>query len=194
MSKAAHVPTTPASELARIREEHERERLWWEGVPPVSTLAELERLVATGQAVRIGNIGAGFRISATCHPDFRVLRWDACLMLEHVVNCWRGQMRLAGLASADEYFLVITSLGRTVEYQQELARAGYPTPIEAEDSTHTRLAAFDIGTTWFRDHEPRALFALMAVFEDPALAARVNVIVEEEVGALHIAARPLSMG
>jgi len=122
-----------------------------------------------------------YRISTLTPEDFNVLRLSAKYLLDTIASRWRV------IISNPERFLVITSLARTVSYQTELQERGYPTVV---DSTHTKLAAFDIFTAWFVQHDQAAFDALLEVVTELQESGDLNLIMEPTVGVIHICVNP----
>ena len=177
---------TPDGELVRIREEQERERVWWSGRKTMESVDDLARSLEEGWAITVPSEGEGYRLSAKVREEFRVLERETFALLQDVAREWLGRINNEGTLRED-VFLVISSLGRTVEFQRQLIEEGYPA---AEDSTHTKLGAFDVATAWFKQNRPELLTVLIDVLNDYAEQGRLNCIDEPTVGAYHVALNP----
>ena len=79
-------------------------------------------------------------------------------------------------------------MARTIEYQETLAKKGYP--VVKEGSTHTKLGAFDIATKWFEENDIDSLRALEEVLEELSAEGKINIIKEPSIGVYHIALNP----
>ncbi len=108
------------------------------------------------------------------------------MLLDEVAQAWLEKVTTRGINPAD-VFLVVSSLGRTLAYQNELIEKGYPA---ADESSHTKLGAFDIATAWFSENRPELLEILNETLEELALSQSFNEIDEPDVGARHIAWNP----
>ena len=147
-----HVPKTlllnnvslKASELRKVLRENAIERGWYKGIQPYRSLADIILAVETGKLVRVvptDNYQPIMRLSnpmvAEMYPGY--LTSEAKQLLDEVGTAWRQAMGQAGLDSKIK--LAVTSLVRTVSYQQAIVRAG---KLADPDSVHTRGEAFDI--------------------------------------------------
>lgn len=190
---------TPAEEIGDIVALQRVEIEWWSGQESMQTIADLEREIAEGRAVEVEGVGKWYKISANVPGEFRVLEKRTAALLEEVANAWGGRLQQLEMATAggtfdkDEGnpFLVISSLGRTEEYQRELQKLGFPT-VGEKLSTHTKLGAFDIGIKWFADNRPDLLKVLIEVLDAMRSQNRINRIEETQIGAMHVALNPTS--
>ena len=181
------VPVTSSEELDRIREIQEIEAGWWKNMPVMNSDSDIEQSIQNGDAVRIldGNANARYKISAKVEQKFRVLELHTAELLQIIARRWTEDMNAEG--QSQELFLVVSSLGRTIERQKELIAKGYPA---VENSTHTKLGAFDIATKWLRDNNPEALLVLERILKELSGNGEINFIPEDTIGAYHIASRP----
>ncbi len=179
------VPETPSEELAEILAAQKLEAEWWKDAPVMETEADIERALGSGRAERIID-GAFSRVSAKVPEHFRVLDKETKKLLDEFVAEWGAELQRRNI-NPEGLFLVISSLARTKAYQEELRASGYP---GAEESTHTKLGAFDVAVEWFEKNRPE----VAAVVEDVAKKffdeGRINLIRERTIGALHIARNP----
>jgi|SRR3989344_5436408 len=179
-------PMVPVQEMVRISNEQSREQEWWAKYSDVQTPADIEVAIASGRATRVPDAGAGYRLSPGVKAEFKALDTRALNVLNAVAAEWLSRVRRKDI-STDDLYLRITSLARTVEYQRELADRGYPA---VECSTHSKLGAFDILSSWFEKNRPDLLAELDAVLEEYKTGDRINWIREPDVGVYHIALNP----
>lgn len=187
-SQESSVSKTSAQEIEDIRRAQRREAAWWQRKPALEDPADIETLLESGKVIRVPDQGAWYRISEKTPEEFRVLEQNTFDLLEYISKKWAEKLQKRG-TSTDNIFLVITSLARTKQYQEKLARQGYPA-IE-EGSTHTKLGAFDIAIEWFQKNRPELLEALHEVLEELSNEEKINFIEEPTVGVYHIASNPL---
>ena len=174
------VAETSPEELQRILAEQRRELEWWGDQPAMESAEDIRAAIERGDAAWVPAEGVGYKISAKVPEEFRALDADALATLQGIAAEWKEGMK------DDKLFLVVSSLARTLEYQQQLIARGYPA---AENSTHTKLGAFDIATRWLEENRPDALAVLEKVIAARADRDELNFIREPEVGAWHVAVR-----
>jgi hypothetical protein len=138
-------PETPDNELRRILAAQEIETKWWGDQPTMDKEADIARALEAGWAVTVPAIGEGYKISANVRENFRVLDKNTFSVLQEVASNWLQELQSRQIKN-EGLFLVISSLGRTTEFQKELIAQGFPA---AENSTHTKLGAFDIAIKCF---------------------------------------------
>ena len=143
---------TSRVELGRVSIEQEQERQWWKDVPSMRTVHDIEDALNSGRAERVEDVGIGYQVSQGVKEEFKVLERHTYQMLQYIAHEWLSRLQRRGHTAADIY-LRITSLARTVEYQDELISQGYPA---VTDSTHVKLGAFDILTSWLLDQRNRS--------------------------------------
>ena len=178
---------TPKDEMEVIREAQKREREWFSDIAAMETDTDLSRAVERGDAVHIQTEGDGYKIAAKVPEQRRVLRPEAKEVMDTVTERWKERVREEFGDEDEHYFLVISSLARTTTFQNELIEQGYPA---LPDSTHTKLAAFDIGTTWLKENKPRLLELLDETLQTHTDPEHINWIDEPTIGAYHICTRP----
>lgn len=179
-------PKTPSHELAGILASQEKEVAWWHDYPSMPALADITRALERKIAVRVPDTGDGYKLSEKIPPELRVLEPGTCAMLEKIASTWKDRVKLLR-HEGEDFFLVITSLGRTEEYQKELIASGYPA---AERSAHTKLGAFDIATRWFEENRPALLAPLTELLAAYAAEGKLNFIAEPTIGVYHVARNP----
>ena len=178
---------TPLGELTNILKKQKREQEWWQNYSTMHTLENIEYQIQCGRAQRIMSNGSHYQMSCKIPDHLRVVRNDTLARLNQISKTWYREMQHQ-LIPCNDLFLVVTSLGRTVEYQKDLIRRGYPA---AEESTHTKLGAFDIGFRWFLDNKHNsALKVLDRILWDLNTTHRINWIPEPSQGVYHIAHNP----
>ncbi len=182
-----YMEQTPAIEFEKIKEDQKKEALWWESYPTMKTTADIENSIESGFAQVIPNQGVGYKISEKVRPEFRVLENNTYEILQEISEAWLERVRQNGNVS-ENVFLVISSLARTEEFQQQLIEQGYPA---VENSTHTKLGAFDIAIKWFATNAPDLLMSLKEVLDIFVAQEKINVIEEPTIGVYHIASKPL---
>lgn len=175
----------PKAELQDILSQQEIERVWWMATESYPTVQALHVGTGNGKLVVVHDT-ENFRISAHVPKQFHLLTPACKSLLEEVGKKWFAQMHERGLPT-QEMFLVVSSLTRPTEYQKELARQGFPT---ADDSSHERGVAFDIGATWFREHYPAALETLLEILDGYRSSGLLNYIDEHSNGVIHVAMSP----
>ncbi len=178
--------TISPDERLRIGEEQSIETSWWSDAPKMQTVTDIESAIESGAAVRVPEEGEGYRLSPGVREEFRALDRRAFELMESIAIAWNQAIH-AKYQDLEPVYLRITSLARTVEYQEELALRGYPA---AADSTHTRLGAFDILSSFLEKNHPYLLRDLDSILTELQAAGRINWIREPEVGAYHIALNP----
>jgi len=180
------IPQTPTAELEGIVEAQQREATWWQDYPMMKTPQDIHNKVEAGEAEVIADVGEGYKISAKVLPEFRVLENHTCETLHEIAKLWLQKVQQLERENKN-VFLVVTSLARTEEYQQKLIAEGYPA---VENSTHTKLGAFDISVKWFKENDPELFNVLVEVLNEFAQDEKINVIDEPTIGVYHIAANP----
>ncbi len=178
------IQVTPDEEFTRIKSEQHREQEWWAEQPKMHTSEDILARVESGHVRRLPDVGIGYKISGKVREDFRYLDNAAADLLEIIASQWERKVAKYGLG--ENLFLVVSSLARTEEFQQQLIEQGYPA---VENSTHTKLGAFDIAIQWFEQNRPELLSVLREVLKEMD-SNQVNTIEEPTIGALHIAAKP----
>ena len=176
--------TTPKSELERILASQKAEVLWWRDRPTMSSAEDLQKALESGVASFVPEIGIGYRISEKVPKEFRILEKETLNLLNKIASEWTEGIKGEG---GEEIFLVVSSLARTADYQRKLIDAGYPA---AENSTHTKLGAFDIAFRWLEENRPQALQKLRDIISPIVAESKANFIIEEAVGVYHIAHNP----
>jgi len=179
---------TPEKELEQIRTQQKRELVWYKDIPTIETLDDLARAIETGHAVPIPTEGDGYKVSATIPEEFRYTSQKTKSILDEITHAWKNKVQTEYGSKSENYFLVVSSLARTKQYQQNLIDRGYPALPE---STHTKLGAFDIGITWLRENEPRLLDILNEVIQEKRNTDHVNIIEEPSIGAYHFCVKPI---
>lgn len=179
-------PLTSSNELVRVRDEQLREQEWWGSAPVMKTRADIDSAVESGGAVRVPEKGEGYQLSPGIKDEFKVLEKQTFELMEQICAQWQSRVRGHDAMLGDVY-LRVTSLARTVEYQEELILKGYPA---SENSTHTKLGAFDLLSSWLEANRPDLLGMLDEILEPLQQEGRINWIKEPEIGAYHIAANP----
>ena len=176
---------TPEEERQAIRAAQEVERTWWESTQPYATTADLTQSLERGELVPIVD-SESFRVSENIPKQFHTLTPNGAFLLREISSTWRARMVEKKLRT-EETFLVISSLTRPSDYQNELREKGFPT---ADESSHERGVAFDIGAAWFREHYPEALETLFEVLGAFQTKGYINYIDEPTVGVVHVAMSP----
>ena len=177
---------TPHHELAGILAAQEKEVLWWKEYPSMRTLADITRGLEQKTIMRVPDVGDGYKLSEKIPAELRVLEFGTYGILEKIARTWKDRVKSLR-HEGEDLFLVVTSLGRTEEYQKELVAAGYPA---AERSAHTKLGAFDIATRWFEDNRPALLAPLTELLAAYAKEGKLNFIAEPTMGVYHVARNP----
>ncbi len=177
-------PATSEKELENIFSIQQVELGWWKDKPAMSSIEDLSGALERGVASVVEDTGRGYRISEKVPKKFRILESNTLKLLQEISGKWLDRI---GSKTGEELFLVVSSLARTTGYQRKLIEAGYPA---AENSTHTKLGAFDIAFRWLADKKPEELKILNQIIADIVAEGRANFIIEEAVGAYHIAHNP----
>lgn len=178
---------TPPEELAVILAAQKIEAGWWKNTPAIRSAADIAEAVRTKRAVNIFS-RRGFKISEKVPEEFRVLEKETAALLVEIADTWTNELEKSGIdISRENLFLVITSLGRTAEYQEQLIAAGFPA---APESAHTKLTAFDITHKWLEENQPVIAGILENLLERLSGDGRINLIKEKTMGVYHIARNP----
>ena len=180
------VPQTSEEELQRILAEQAVEQDWWQNYPTMEGQEDIQKAITSGRATVVPSEGVGYKISARVPENFRVLELYTKALLDQTAQLWLRKLSAKEI-SDPKLFLVVSSLGRTTEYQKQLREQGYPT---AENSTHTKLGAFDIAVNWFKQNRPELLDALDEALNELKTEHEFNWILEPEIGAYYIASNP----
>jgi hypothetical protein len=175
-----------AEEVERVRGEQSVEQLWWKEAPRMQTAADIAQAVEENRAIRVQEVGEGYRLSPGIRDEFRALERNTYALMQVVARQWLERIRRRDINNS-ELYLRITSLARTAEYQKSLIEQGYPAAL---DSTHVKLGAFDILSKWFAENRPDLLQDLDAVLSVYAKDGMINWIKEPEIGAYHVALNP----
>ncbi|HYF04713.1 MAG TPA: DUF5715 family protein [Patescibacteria group bacterium] len=189
------VPETSTEEMERILQEQQREKVWYKHIPSLLTSKDIEHAVEQKKAVRLSQVGKWYKISDKTPSEFWVLDPQTAELLSDITTEWGKRLISTNLATEEgtdkkgNPFLAITSLARTVEYQQQLQEQGYPA-ADGEDSTHTKLAAFDIWIGWLRKEKPELYKPLEEILKRLQREGKINLIEETSIEVLHIARNP----
>lgn len=171
---------TPKEEMAEILRQQQVEQDWWKELPQMQDDEDIVDAVLDRAAVSVAD-GENYRISERAPEEFNVLHTRAYRLLEDIAAQWREKIE------DPELSLIVTSMARTIPYQRKLQQRGYPA---VENSSHTKLVAFDISTDWLQTNAPHAYEALMEVVEPMQEAGMVNLVPEPTVGVLHVCVSP----
>lgn len=174
------VRVTPEEEMADIIERQKIEQSWWPDLPPMQDEEDIAEAVLAREAVLVID-SENYRISERAPEEFNVLRMRAQQLLEDIAAQWREKI------TDPELSLIVTSLARTVPYQEKLQQRGYPT---VENSSHLKLVAFDISISWLQENAPQAYEALMDVVTPMYEAGEINIVPEPTAGVLHVCVSP----
>ncbi len=139
--------TNPVRATQKEKEEVEKqteiERSWWTEIKPYESLEEIASDFTLGKLVRVESNSNFKLIMRFANPDLEdwqpYLTKEANSLLGEVTERWRLKMNQANLAT--DIRLAITSLTRTMEYQNKLREAG---KLAMLDSAHTKGQAFDV--------------------------------------------------
>lgn len=178
-------PRSSPEEKERVIEEQASEQGWWKDAPRMQTSADIQKAIESGSAVPVPNAGEGYALSPGVRDEFKALGKATFALLQDIAKQWQIRARQRDVNA--EVYLRITSLARTVEYQMNLIEQGYPGAV---DSTHVKLGAFDILSSWLEQNRPDLLTDLDAILEPLMRDGQINWIKEPEVGAYHIALNP----
>ncbi len=175
----------PPDEYDRIKFETALERVWGEALPSAQTDDDLHAWCESGEVVEVPVVGEGYQVSPGVPEQFRLLRPRAREILGIVATEWRRRCRERGLD--EDVYLRITSLARTVSYEQALRSQGYPVVGEG---LHTKLLAFDILVAWLQSHASAELSILTRILLDLHNEGSINLVYEPSVGVYHVGVKP----
>jgi hypothetical protein len=122
--------------------------------------------------------------------EHRALTPTTLALLEHVSREWAEEASFRGSNVAGK-FLLVSSLTRPSNYQQELVEKGFPA---VPDSSHERGYAFDISYRWFYEYHLAGEEALRAVLMRLQKEGAANVIDEHEIRVFHVSPSPFYGG
>lgn len=101
-SKAgAPIPATSVEEMERILSAQRLEVEWWGDRKAMQTQEDISQEIAAGRAVRVGDVGQWFKISANVPAELRVLEKQTADLLEEVANAWGQRLQELGIVTAD---------------------------------------------------------------------------------------------
>lgn len=172
------------AQLLDIKREQAIEQEWWGRYAPFYTPRDITDAVRWGVLVPAHSSGV-WRISANCRSEFHALTPPALALLEHITTLW--EQGLYHRKHQGGRFLVVTSLTRPVEFQQQLLEE-QATPVL--QSSHTRGYAFDISYSWFHTNDRQCEKALKAVLKYIKGARLANVIKEKHNKIFHVSPSP----
>ncbi len=140
-----------AEEIKRVEKLSEIEREWWKNYPAYLTTKDILKGVEDGTLEKVEpdeNINLIMRFK---NPDLKdwqpYLHKDTALLLKEVGRKWRGKMTAENLSK--DILLAVTSLVRSVEYQENLIKRG---KLGMPDSPHTKGQSFDIDGCGYYDN------------------------------------------
>lgn len=132
-----------AEEKERVKNLSEIERKWWKNYSAYETADDILKDVEKGVLAKIEsdkNFKLIMRFGNSELKDWQpYLHKDTAYLLKKIGEKWRGKIKQANLS--DEILLAVTSLIRTVEYQEKLIKKG---ALAMPDSSHTKGQSFDI--------------------------------------------------
>lgn len=113
-----------AEEKERVKNLSEIERKWWKNYSAYETADDILKDVEKGVLAKIEsdkNFKLIMRFGNSELKDWRpYLHKDTAYLLKKIGEKWRGKIKQANLS--DEILLAVTSLIRTVEYQEKLIK------------------------------------------------------------------------
>ncbi len=175
-------PTVASSEeRKKIKSSLKLEYKWWGDKQPYKRVEEIIEDCKNGKLLRVASTNSFKLIMRLENPD--LTDWQpyasssVISLLQRVGEAWRKKMREAGLS--DDIRLPITSLVRTVKYQNNLIEQG---KLAAENSSHTKGQSFDIdGCGYYIDDDvvnPRFTPNYKEIYE-PMVHALLRETLEE---------------
>ncbi len=167
--------------LARLETRIERD--WWKKAPHFVDAADLREAHQRGEIEPLRAI-KGVRYSS--NMIIRFGRPEAFDTLDRLAQDFRSELARQRLDPL-KVDLIVTSLIRTLDYQQHLIRLGRPAAIK---SSHTQGLAIDISYSWLAQNEPRYAYALRSVLRRWASQGLINVVQERQQGVWHIGLSP----
>lgn len=183
-----HYPTqSPEKVLNRMERIEARlqarsEQSWRTG-EQIANQAEIQSGLASGRLV-IAEDRPGIGISSKMAIKVSTPTLDRAM--DAIAQDFKLALQAEGFDTARTK-LVITSIVRTTELQNQLIAQGYPASAR---SSHTYGISFDISYRWFEENAPRQAEILRAVLKGHEAYKHINLIREERQGVWHVTLSP----